>query len=71
MEGFLNRYRNITVLLLVILAQLVLLAVQVKNSQDVSMIRMWTVTAVTPLARILEGFRGGSVGFVRNYILLH
>jgi rod shape-determining protein MreC len=70
MEGFLNRYRNITVLLLVILAQLVLLAVQVKNAQDVQLIRVWTVTAVTPLARVLEGFRGGGVGFVRNYFLL-
>jgi rod shape-determining protein MreC len=68
---FLNRYRNITVLLLVIFAQLLLLAVQVKNDQDVYLIRVWTVTAVTPLARILEGFRGGSIGFVRNYILLH
>lgn len=71
MEGFLNRYRNITVLLLVILAQLVLLAVQVRNAQDVRMIRVWTVTAVTPLARVIEGFRGGGVGIVRNYFLLH
>ncbi len=54
MESFLNRYRNITVLLLVIFAQLVLLAVQVKNDQDVRMIRVWTVTAVTPVARIVE-----------------
>jgi len=71
MESFLNRYRNITVLLLVIFAQLLLLAVQVKNDQDVHLIRVWTVTAVTPMARILEGFRGGSIGFVRNYIMLH
>src|SRR5512146_1403635 len=71
MESLINRYRNITVLLLVILAQLVLLAVQVKNTQDVRMIRVWTVTAVTPLARVIEGFRGGSVGFVRHYLLLH
>ncbi|SPE34813.1 Rod shape-determining protein MreC [Candidatus Sulfopaludibacter sp. SbA6] len=71
MEGFLNRYRNITVLLLVIFAQLVLVAVQVKNDQDVRMIRVWTVSAVTPVARILEGLRGGGVGFVRNYITLH
>src|SRR5271157_393626 len=71
MEGFLNRYRNITVLLLVIFAQLVLVAVQVKNDQDVRMIRVWTVSAVTPAARILEGMRGGGVGFVRNYITLH
>lgn len=71
MESFLNRYRSITVLLLVIFAQLVLLAVQVRNDQDVRMIRVWTVTAVTPLARVMEWFRGGSIGFVRDYILLH
>src|SRR5690349_15816839 len=71
MESFLSRYRNITVLLLVIFAQLVLLAVQVRNDQDVRMIRVWTVTAVTPLARVMEWFRGGSIGFVRDYILLH
>src|SRR6516164_9300279 len=70
METFLNRYRNITVLLLVIFAQLVLLAVQVKNDQDVRMIRIWTVTAVTPVARVIEYLRGGSTGFVHDYILL-
>ena len=71
MESFLNRYRSITVLLLVILAQLVLLAVQVKNDQDVRIIRIWTVTAVEPFARIMEGFRGGGIGFIRNYVMLH
>jgi rod shape-determining protein MreC len=71
MESLLNRYRNITVLLLVICAQLVLLAVQVKNDQDVQLIRVWAVTAVTPAARVAEWFRGGSVGFIRNYITLH
>ncbi|HEY7391047.1 MAG TPA: rod shape-determining protein MreC [Bryobacteraceae bacterium] len=71
METFLNRYRNVTVLLLVIFAQLVLLAVQVKNDQDVRIIRVWTVSAITPAARVMEWLRGGSIGFVRNYILLH
>jgi rod shape-determining protein MreC len=71
MESLLNRYRNITVLLLVIFAQLVLLAVQVKNDQDVQLIRVWAVTAVTPVARIVEGLRGGGSGFLHNYILLH
>lgn len=71
MESFLNRYRNITVLLLVIFAQLVLLAVQVKNDQDVRVIRVWAITTVTPVARIVEFFRGGSIGFVRHYLLLH
>ena len=71
MESLLNRYRNITVLLLVIMAQLVLLAVSAKNDQDVRMIRVWTVTAVTPVARIVEGLRGGGSGFLHNYVLLH
>jgi len=71
METFLNRYRNITVLLLVIFAQLMLLAVQVKNDQDVRIIRVWAVTTVTPVARVVEWFRGGSIGFVRSYILMH
>jgi rod shape-determining protein MreC len=70
-ESLLNRYRNITVLLLVIMAQLVLLAVSAKNDQDVRFIRIWTVTAVTPAARIIESLRGGSTGFLHNYILLH
>jgi rod shape-determining protein MreC len=71
MESFLNRYRSITVLLLVIFAQVMLLAVQVKNDQDVRVIRIWTVSAVTPIARVIEAFRGGGLGFVRNYIMLH
>ena len=71
MESFLNRYRNITVLLLVIFAQLVLLAVDAKNDQHVRFIRVWTVTLVSPLARLMEGMRGSSIGFVHNYITLH
>jgi rod shape-determining protein MreC len=71
METFINRYRNITALLLVIFAQLVLLAVQVKNDQDVRMIRVWTVSAVTPAARLAEWVRGGTIGLLRDYILLH
>ena len=54
MDGFLGRYRNLSVLVIVIMAQLVLLAVQVKNNQDVRLIRVWAVTAITPLARVLE-----------------
>jgi rod shape-determining protein MreC len=70
MESLLNRYRNITVLLLVIMAQLVLLAFGAKNG-DVPLIRVWAVTAVTPAARVLESIRGGGSGFLHNYVLLH
>jgi rod shape-determining protein MreC len=70
MESLLNRYRNITVLLLVIAAQLILLAVQVKSNRDIPFIRVWTVTAVTPIASVVEWMRGGSSGFLHNYIFL-
>jgi rod shape-determining protein MreC len=67
MESFLTRYRNITVLLLVIFAQLVLLAYQVKNDRDVRMIRVWAVTGVTPLARTLESVRSGTLNVWTSY----
>ena len=70
MESLLNRYRNITVLLLVIAAQLILLAVQVKSNRDIPFIRVWTVTAVTPIASFVEWLRGGSSGFLHNYVFL-
>ena len=71
METLLNRYRNITVLLLVIFAQLVLVAVQVRNDQDVRLVRVWTITAITPMARVLETARNGTLGFVTDYVLMH
>ena len=71
MDSLLNRYRNITVLLLVIFAQLVLLAYQVKSNQDVRLIRIWAVTGVTPVARIIEGLRSGAVRLLDDYVLLH
>jgi rod shape-determining protein MreC len=70
MEFFLNRYRNLSVLLVAILAQLALLAYQVKSSQDVRLIRVWAVSAVTPLARVLEAGRSGASHFFHDYFLL-
>ena len=54
MDLILNRYRNLTALVAAILVQLVLLAYQVKSHQEVRLIRVWSVSAVTPLARLLE-----------------
>src|SRR5256885_1965375 len=70
MEFLLNRYRNLTVLLLVIIAQLLLLAYQVKSNQDVRLLRTWAVTAVTPFARVLEFVRRNTIGVVEDYFVL-
>ncbi|QOY89943.1 rod shape-determining protein MreC [Paludibaculum fermentans] len=70
METFLSRYRNLSVLLALIVGQLLLLAYQVKAREDVRLIRLWAVTAVTPLARGIEWVRGGTGGFFTGYIFL-
>jgi len=70
MDLILNRYRNLTALVAAILVQLVLLAYQVKSNQEVRLIRVWAVTAVTPLARLLESGRSGSVNFFKDYFVL-
>src|ERR671921_307368 len=70
MDFLLSRYRNLTALLVVIMAQLVLLAWQVKSNQEVRLIRVWAVTAVTPLARVLEFVREHTIGAAQNYLVL-
>jgi rod shape-determining protein MreC len=70
MDLILNRYRNLTALVAAILVQLVLLAYQVKSNQEVRLIRVWAVSAVTPLARLLEGGRSGTTSFFKDYFVL-
>lgn len=70
MEFILNRYRNLTVLLVVIAAQLLLIAYQVRTSKDVPLVRVWAVTAVTPVERVLEVVRRNTWGFVEDYFVL-
>ena len=70
MEFLLNRFRNLSVLLVVVLAQLLLLAYQVKSNQDIRLIRVWSVTAVTPIAKVLEVVRRNTIGLVEDYFVL-
>jgi rod shape-determining protein MreC len=70
MESLLARYRNITLLLLVVFAQVILLAIQVKNKSDVRIIRVWAVTAVTPITQVVEGSRNAVSTFFGDYVSL-
>jgi rod shape-determining protein MreC len=70
MESFLNRYRNLTVLLVVVALQLLLLAYQVKTSQDVRLLRVWSVSTVTPVTRVLEAIRRNTFGIFGDYFVL-
>jgi rod shape-determining protein MreC len=64
MESFFTRFKNVLVLVAILLAQTIGLAVQVRRPVDpaspdggsVTLIRYWTVSAVTPFERFFQGF---------------
>jgi rod shape-determining protein MreC len=70
MEALLSRYRNLTVLLIVVAAQLLYLAYQVRTNRDERLIRVWAVTAVTPMAGAVEAIRRNTIGFLQDYFIL-
>jgi rod shape-determining protein MreC len=70
MDLLISRFRNLTVLLVVVSAQLLLLAYQVKTNQEIRLLRVWTVTAITPFAKVIEGARSNTTGFFRDYFIL-
>ncbi|MFZ0593731.1 MAG: rod shape-determining protein MreC [Bryobacteraceae bacterium] len=69
-ETILSRYRNLIILAMVVVAQLLLLAWQVRTNQDVRLIRVWAVTAVTPMAGVIEAVRRNTIGFLEDYFIL-
>lgn len=70
MDVLLSRYRNLTVLFVVVVVQLICLAYQVKTRGDGRLIRVWAVTAVTPMAGMVEGIRRNTIGFLEDYFIL-
>ncbi|MGD0736357.1 MAG: rod shape-determining protein MreC [Terracidiphilus sp.] len=80
MDSFLLRYRNLLVLLAILVAQIVGLAVQVRHTdsgrntldpQDgpgVRLIRMWANEAVSPPERLIHSSRLGTTWLWQNYI---
>jgi len=80
MESFFVRYRNLLVLLAILLAQIIGLAMQVRrtdsgrNSLDpqdapgVRLLRLWADTVVTPPEKAFHASRLGTVSLWQNYI---
>ena len=79
MESFFVRYRNLLVLLVLLLIQVIGLAVQVRrtdagrrtrdgaDSSGVRLIRLWANAIVSPAERLLEHSKTGVFGFWKNY----
>lgn len=68
-----GRYRNVSILAAAIFLQIVGLAVQVKReseNQSSRLIRVWAVTAVTPLEKGIVRLQTGASGIWHNYLYL-
>ncbi len=69
MDGLFSRYRNLSALLALLAGQLLLLAWQIKGDGETRLIRVWAVTAVTPVMRGLEAVRGGAGGLAQRWFM--
>jgi rod shape-determining protein MreC len=74
MENLITRHRNVSILVAVLFAQVLGLAVQVKrsanNTEDTRLIRIWAISAVTPLEKALIWMQQGTGGIWHNYVYL-
>jgi rod shape-determining protein MreC len=71
MESLLHRYRNITVLFVAIIAQIAAVAWQVRRDNDVPLLRIWAISAVTPAASAIENLRSGTFGVFSDFFSAH
>jgi rod shape-determining protein MreC len=73
MDNFLSRYRNVSILVAILFAQVLGLAVQVRRSSDsesTRLIRVWAVGAVTPFEKTIVWAQSGSSNLWHNYFYL-
>ncbi|MGA2477064.1 MAG: rod shape-determining protein MreC, partial [Terriglobia bacterium] len=67
MQAFIARHRPVFILAAVLLAQLLLLSLQITRNRDVRLIRVWAVAAIDPFQRSLRGITDISLGAWRTY----
>ena len=74
MDTFLGRYRNLIVFAAVLFAQIVALAVQVRrptDQGDTRLIRVWAISAVTPLEKAVVHSQEWVQNLWTTYVYLH
>jgi rod shape-determining protein MreC len=65
---FIEQYRHLSLLVAVLLAQLFLLAFQIRGDNDVRLVRVWAVALVTPLERAVHSLGNGMSTLWQNYV---
>jgi rod shape-determining protein MreC len=66
-QAFIARHRPFFILAAVLVAQLLLLSLQITRNHDVRLIRVWAVALVDPFQRSLRGITDFSAGAWRTY----
>jgi rod shape-determining protein MreC len=73
MESFIGRYRNVSILAALLFGQVLALAIQVQRpteNRSSRLIRIWAVSAVTPLEKGIVGLQSGAGNLWHNYFYL-
>jgi rod shape-determining protein MreC len=69
-DEFFGRYRNLSVFLAVVFAQIILLGYQVRTDRGSRLLREWTVQAVTPVTKSVRGLTQWAGSGWENYFWL-
>src|SRR5581483_1113099 len=73
MDTLMGRYRNVSILAAAIFIQILGLAVQVKRAtenQSSRLIRIWAVSAITPMEKTIVRTQSGASNIWHNYLYL-
>ena len=73
MESVLSRYKNLITLVVILFAQVLGLAIQVKRTNETEsnrLIRIWAVSAVTPFEKAINWVQNSSWNLWHNYFYL-
>jgi rod shape-determining protein MreC len=73
MDNLLHRYRNITILVAVVFAQLLGLAIQVRKTngdENSRLIRVWAVNIITPFEKAIVWMQHGTGNTWHEYVYL-
>jgi len=73
MENFFTRYRNVTVLLFLLMAQVIVLATQVRRpetatGESMSLVRVWIVHIFVPGEKAISSIGSGMHNLWQNYV---
>ena len=73
MENFFTRYRNVTVLLFLLMAQIIVLATQVRRpdtatGESMSLVRTWVVQIFVPAEKAITSIGSGIGNLWKNYV---